>query len=504
MLAEDTKRKQCPSVVRLSVVAIGFMVWVVNTALAQDPAAPQIALFPQSTLRTPVIPSGQFATVTDAGSGRWQLGTDLARELTSSVSTAEKPVRSNRIRRITLEQIKQQRSADPVASPFARLGQLSIEAAKQHRLGVEADYFPKFGATFANLHFTDFLGQVLEVRRPLMGTLAEIPVSLLSQNQTIAALTFTQPITPLFQVYQAVRIARADERIAMAKAGVAVAKNASDIEVEEKYFKLLIARRRSISAEFNLSNTENRPLYAAASIQSVRGSDHEEPELVEAKKTLVTAAAEEKELTAWLNQSMGWPEDTTLDLVLPDPLSENISLEEVADKSAAANPDVIEAEQTVVKARAATVLSKLEYVPTVAAVSGYLFQNAIPLVPSNFGYGGVIASYNLFDFGKRERAVKEARARLGMAEIAVQLTKAKVAADVKKTYFDLERSRQLSQLAQKMGSSVALVMNVNSSDESPKMKAARANVETEMLEADLAHRQAYAHLKALMAGNDGR
>ena len=132
-----------------------------------------------------------------------------------------------------------------------------------------------------------------------------------------------------------------------------------------------------------------------------------------------------KELTAWLNHLMGWPEDTELDLVLPDPLVENISLEEVGDKAAAGNPEVFEAEQTVVKARAATVLSKLEYVPTVAAVSGYLFQNVIPLVPSNFGYGGVMASYNLFDFGKRERAVKEARARLGMAEIAVQLTKAK-------------------------------------------------------------------------------
>jgi len=195
---------------------------------------------------------------------------------------------------------------------------------------------------------------------------------------------------------------------------------------------------------------------------------------------------------------MGWPEDTELDLVIPDPLIENIALEEVADKSAAANPDVFEAEQTVVKARAATVLSKLEYVPTVAAVSGYLFQNAIPLVPSNFGYGGLIASYNLFDFGKRERAVKEARARLGMAEMAVQLTKAKVAAEVKKTYFELERSRQLSQLAQKMGSAVALVMSVGSTGENLELKAARANIETEMLESDLAHRQAYAHLKSLM------
>ena len=86
---------------------------------------------------------------------------------------------------------------------------------------------------FANLHYSEFLGQVLSIRRPIEGSLLQVPIPLFSPNQPIATITFTQPMTPLFQVYQAVRIARADERIAMAKAGVAVAKNTSDIEVEE-------------------------------------------------------------------------------------------------------------------------------------------------------------------------------------------------------------------------------------------------------------------------------
>ena len=160
--------------------------------------------------------------------------------------------------------------------------------------------------------------------------------------------------------------------------------------------------------------------------------------------------------------------------------------------------NVVEAEQTVVKARAAYTLSKLAYVPTVAAVSGYLFQNVIPLVPSNFGYGGVMASYNLFDFGKRERAVKEAHAQLGMAEIALQLTKAKTAANLKKSYFELERTRQLSRMAQKMGASMALLMNASSNPDSVAVSAARADLELEMLEADFAHRQAFAALSAQM------
>ncbi|HEY7337661.1 MAG TPA: TolC family protein [Bryobacteraceae bacterium] len=402
------------------------------------------------------------------------------------------------IRKITLEQVK--RAADPpVSSPVSRLGQFSIEAAKQHRLGVQADYFPKFGATFTNLHFTDFLGQYLTLRRPIPGgPLVQVPLPIFSQNQTIAALTFTQPITPLFIVHQAVRIARADERVAVAKAAVSVAKNARQQELEEAYFKLLIAQRRLTDSELKLRNAESRTVYAAASIEPVRGPAGRETELADARKTRDTAAAEAKQLTASLNQAMGWPEHTELDPAIPEPLVENISLDEVADKSGAGNLEVLEAEQNVVKARAASAISKLEYVPTVAAVSGFLFQNAIPALPSSFGYGGVFASYNLFDFGKREHAVKEARAQLGMAEMALQLTKAKVAGDVKKSYLDLERSRQLSQMASKMGSSVASLMNVSTNTDTLEMRAARAEVEIEMIEADLAHRQAFARLKALM------
>jgi hypothetical protein len=182
---------------------------------------------------------------------------------------------SGRIRRITLEQVKQ--SANPSANPLARLGQLSVEAAKQHRLGVQADYFPQFGAFAANVHYTDFLGDILAVRRPLQGSTLQLAVPLLSQNQTIAALTFTQPITPLFTVRQAVRIARADERIAMAKAGVPVSWNAGEKELEEVYFRLLIAQRRLRTGELKIRDNDSLTLYAGTSIELARWPGQERP-----------------------------------------------------------------------------------------------------------------------------------------------------------------------------------------------------------------------------------
>jgi hypothetical protein len=85
-----------------------------------------------------------------------------------------------------------------------------------------------------------------------------------------------------------------------------------------------------------------------------------------------------------------------------------------------------------------------------------------------------------------------------MAETALQLTKAKLAADVKKTYFDLEHSRQLSHVAQKVGSSAVLLMKVSSEAASLEVRAARADVELQMLEADFAHRLAFNKLKAMI------
>jgi hypothetical protein len=53
-----------------------------------------------------------------------------------------------------------------------------------------------------------------------------------------------QPITPILQIRQAVRIARADERIAIAKASAPTAKAAArDAELQETCFNLLIAQR---------------------------------------------------------------------------------------------------------------------------------------------------------------------------------------------------------------------------------------------------------------------
>ena len=116
-----------------------------------------------------------------------------------------------------------------------------------------------------------------------------------------------------------------------------------------------------------------------------------------------------RELTAALNLLLGNPIEQELELAPPVTQVEEISLKEAADKAMAANPEVVEAEQTVAKARAASKLSKLDYIPDVAVLGGYAYNaNAIPLLPRDFSFIGIMGSYTLFDFGNGNTRSKSA------------------------------------------------------------------------------------------------
>jgi outer membrane protein TolC len=395
---------------------------------------------------------------------------------------------------ITLEEAQQQ-AAHADNNPLVRLGQLQVEVAKQARLGTKSSFFPQVGASFENFHFNKFMGQLLQVNRPILGTTTTVGLPLVGQNQTLLAVTATQPITPLFDLHQLYKIGLADERIARAKAGMSVSETAN--KVEKNYYELLVAQRQLAFVKAKATETGNKWLLASNSAMPVTSAGHDE-ELMETSNALAIAVAKVKELTASLNDMLGWPPETELELVPPDPGFEEISLNEATAKALAANPEVVEAEQNVVKARAASTIQKLAYVPTVAAIGGYAYNdNAIPLLPRDFSFIGIVATYNLFDFGKREHTIKGANAQAEMAELAVQLTKAKVAASVKNSHFELQRLRQLSELTRRLASAIQ-VQKASYEESAVNIVAKKAKVEAEMFQADLEYRQALAKLKTLM------
>jgi hypothetical protein len=111
---------------------------------------------------------------------------------------------------------------------------------------VKSNYYPNVATQAYGLRLSSFPGEVLTVQRPLAGSFLSVPVNIVDQNQFAVNVVAVQPITPLFAVRQLVKIARADENIARAKAGMPVTEQASI--VEKSYFDLLIAERELISA----------------------------------------------------------------------------------------------------------------------------------------------------------------------------------------------------------------------------------------------------------------
>ena len=393
------------------------------------------------------------------------------------------------VRRITLDEAQQM--AGGASNPLVRIAALQVRAAKEHRMGVQSMYFPNIGGQLENLHFNKNTGPVLTLDR--LGV--AIPVNIIAKNQTAFNFSAIQPVTPLFAVHQLVKIARSDETIARAKAGAPAAETAS--KVETNYFNLMIAQRELVSAEAESRKVQVKWLSASSSgAPSI--STQQETDMIGAEKQVTAATSKVKEFTASLNDLLGLPEETKLELVPPEPLIEDTSMDDAVDKAVAANVAVVEAEQTAVKAKAGSALSKMQYFPSVAIVGGYTNQNALNIIlPRDFSYIGVIATYTVFDFGKRERAVKESDAQAEMAELAVPLTKAKVSAEVKSSYFELERSRKLSQLARRMVSAAQVVDASVQSDNSD-VESAQAKMEADMYRAELEYRQAYSRLKSLM------
>jgi outer membrane protein len=482
----------CQSAHRQTLLAVATYLLFCGVAAAQDvpitPTRPELALpAPTETPMKIAIPAlstsranNEVSSVGSRSSTNNYVGSYVA--LNDSMTPPD-------VRRITLDEAQQM--AGGSSNPLVRLAALQVRVAKEHRLGVQSMYFPNIGGQLENLHFNKNTGPVLTLDR--LG--ATVPVEIIGKNQTAFNFSAIQPVTPIFAVHQLVKIARSDETIARAKAGMPAAETAA--KVEKNYFELMVAQRELVSAEAESRKIQVKWLSASSS-GVPRISTQQETDMLGAEKEVTLATSKVKELTASLNSMLGLPEETKLELAPPDPLTEDTSMDDAVDKAVAANVEVVEAEQTAVKARAGSTLSKMQYFPSLAIVGGYTNQNALKIIlPRDFSYIGFIATYTVFDFGKREHEVKESNAQAEMAEMAVPLTKAKVSAEVKSSYFELERSRKLSQLARRMVSATQVV-EASAKSGDLDVESAQAKMEADMFRAELEYRQAYSRLKSLM------
>jgi outer membrane protein TolC len=111
------------------------------------------------------------------------------------------------------------------------------------------------------------------------------------------------------------------------------------------------------------------------------------------------------------------------------------------------NQDLKVARQTLVKAQAGLSAAKDAYIPDVTALSRYSYQSGVPLLVHNFGTFGFALNYDLFDGGRREAKVREARSEVRSAEVAVDKLQSEIEVQIQGIYDRIDELGQMVAVA---------------------------------------------------------
>jgi outer membrane protein TolC len=230
------------------------------------------------------------------------------------------------------------------------------------------------------------------------------------------------------------------------------AENQIALQVHALYFGILIARLQKQAAEQqnayageHLRESEddvrNGSALKVAAIQGRAG-------VLESQQSVLTAELQLSDLNTELNDMLGLPLDTRLELDPAVPSSfEQHPQEEYVQTAWSQNPEILAAEEVVRKAQAGVSSAKSAYIPDITAYARHSYQDGVPFLVRNFGTFGVNLDWTVFDFGKRRSAVREREAQLQQAEENLRRLKEEVAVGIERSYNKVERTKNLVQVA---------------------------------------------------------
>ena len=336
-----------------------------------------------------------------------------------------------------------------------KIARLKVIEGEQKKAGEHSGYFPLLTNQSNALHVSAL--QLIEVPPGAFGAIGGTLIP--AQGVTVGQgqLTFfssgtqlSQPLTQLIRIHDANRIAAAE--VAISRDDLKKAENQIALDVHTVYFAILIARFQKQSAEQQssyatetLRESEDEVRNGSAlKIAAIQGRAN----LLESEQAVLTAELQLADLTTELNDLLGLPLDTRLELAPAAPANfDQRPREEYVQSAWSENPQILAAEATVRKARAALGVAKSAYIPDITAYARHSYQDGVPFLVRNFGTFGLTLSWDVFDFGKRRSAVRERETELDEAEENLRRLKDEVAVGIERSYNKLERTRRLVEVA---------------------------------------------------------
>lgn len=380
----------------------------------------------------------------------------MATALSASLALADQTGGVSPARHITLQEAVQLALKH---NHNVRIAQYGV-AEKQHaKEAAKGSYYPSLRNDTSFLHLTDT--QLIEIKEASLSAPGGPPIppvnSVINQggtNLTTSGTQLTQPLTSLLKVKHANEIAEADVKASREQASLA--ENDVALAVHQVYYSILIAQAHRSATEARIK--------AFLDLQSERveqvkfGSALEQESLesraqsLQSKQELLTTDLQLSDLKLKLNDLMGLPLTTGLDL---DPTVSEAQAacprEECVKAALDSHPEIRKARAEVEKAEAAIRLAKTDiWVPDVEVFARYSHQDNVPFLANNFGTFGVHFGYDLFDGGRKRAVLRERQAQLSEAKEYLAKLTDEVELAVETAYNKLDRTHEMLKVSEEV------------------------------------------------------
>ena len=393
-----------------------------------------------------------------------------------------------------------------------KIARLKVTENEEKKAGQHSAYFPSLTNQSNLLHVTDL--QNISIPAGTFGMVGGLDVPaqnrILPQGQTTiysSGTQLSQPLTQLIRIHDANRMAAAD--VAISQDDLKKAENEVALHVHSLYYGILIAKLQKQAAE---QQTRYADEYLRESEDDVRNGNalkvatiQGRANVLESQQSALTADLQLADLTTELNDLLGLPLDTQLDLDAAVPVNaDQHSREEYLRTAWSQNPQIKAAEDAVTKAHAAVASAESAYIPDVTAYARQSYQTGVPFLVRNFGTFGISMSWDVFDFGKRRAAVREREAQLAEAEENVRRLKDEVAVSIERSYNKVQRTKSLVQVAQQVVklrqeserlAQKQIAQGVVLSSDGRQATAATYKAQADLLQANLGYLLAWAELQ---------
>jgi outer membrane protein TolC len=340
-----------------------------------------------------------------------------------------------------------------------RIAGFTVAENEHAKDAARSGYFPHLTNQSQILTVTDT--QFIQIAAGSLGAVAGTPIPTQSAtlNQggktfAISGTTLSEPLTQLLtRVKPANEIASAELDASRANKRETV--NEVALQVHQLYYQLLVTQLHRSATQAKIRAAQD---LESERVEQVKyGSTLDEQliesraQTLEAKQALLTAELQISDLTMQLNDVMGLPVTTALELDASVPeVKESCQREECVKTALASHPEILAARAQVEKASAGVRLAKADYVPDVSAFAKYDYQSGVPFLARNFGSFGAQLTYDLFDGGRRRAALGESEAKLAQARENLARVSEDVEVKVETAWNRLDRTREMVSVSQQI------------------------------------------------------